>query len=116
MKYYLMHEYFNAWSLVMMPTLGSTPPANFFVLSILFSFAIGIVLALLYEFVKSLLTSGCCKKACQFSCLLITMSLIFFTLPAYLLFNTPLALLVSWFFSQAIICFLTSLVFVKILD
>ena len=116
MKYYLMHEYFNAWSLVMMPILGSTPPANFFILSILFSFVTGLVLALLYEFIKSLLADGCCKKACQFSCLLITMSLIFFSLPAYLLFNTPLALLVSWFFSQAIISYLVSLVFVKVLD
>lgn len=116
MKYYLMHQYFNTWSLVMMPTIGSTPPANFFILSILFSFVIGLILALSYEFVKSLLADGCCQKVCRFSCLLMAMFLVFFLLPTYLLFNAPLALLISWFFSQAIICLLTSMVFVKILD
>ena len=116
MKYYLMHQYFGAWSLVMMPSLGATPPANFFILSILFSLVTGLSLAMFYEFVKSLLAGSCCQKVCQFSCLLVVMSFIFFSLPTYLIFNAPLALLISWFFTNIIISFLSAMVFVKVLD
>ncbi|MBU4467000.1 hypothetical protein KKF47_02975, partial [Patescibacteria group bacterium] len=81
MKYYLMHQYFGVWSLVMMPSLGVTPPANFFVISILFSLVTGLFLAVFYEFVKSLLAGSCCQKVCRFSCLLMAMFLVFFLLP-----------------------------------
>ena len=116
MKYYLMHQYFGAWSLVMMPSLGVTPPTNFFVLSILFSLMTGLSLAVFYEFVKSLLAGSRCQKICQFSCLPIAMFFIFFFLPTYLIFNAPLALLASWFFTNIIISFLSAMVFIKVLD
>ena len=116
MKYYLMHEYFGLWSQIMMPSLGATPPARFFIASMLFSFITGVVLAAFYDFVKGLLADNRCQKIFEFSGIVIILSFVFFSLTSYLLFNVPFVLLVSWFLSSFVILLLSVAAFVRVLD
>jgi len=114
MRYYLMPEYFGVWSKVMMPKAGP-PPTGFFLTSLVFSFIGGLVLASFYDLAKDFLGKSCCSKTCGFVCWTVALSLVFFSLPAYLLLNLPLMLLVVWFISGAVILYLAALVFGKVL-
>lgn len=115
MKYYLMPQYFGVWSKLMMPSAGPPPP-NFMIVSLTFTLASGLSLGLIYYYVRNALPKSFWHRVMFFADLMISASFIFFTLPAYLLFNLPLGLLTSWFISSFIILFLTSLTLVKIIN
>lgn len=122
MKYYLQPQYFGAWSRVMMPAsqgLGGPnagpPPLTYFVVSTIISFTIGISISLIYYYLKEYLPKGYWKRATYFADLMAATSMVFFTLPVFLMFNVPLALLGSWFVSTFIVLVFTSMTIVKIL-
>jgi len=123
MSYYTMPEFFGVWSKLMMPaspaSLGGPsagpPPASFMVTSVILTFVSGISLALVYYYLRDILPKDAKRRVLFFADLMIALSFIFFTLPAYLLFNLPLALLVSWFISSFVILCAASFTFVKIL-
>ena len=114
MNYYLMPEYFGVWSKVMMPKAGP-PPTSFFITSVLFSLATGVVLAVFYEYIKSLLPKDKWQRTVCFTKIVVRLSFVFFSLPTYLLFNLPFMLLVWWFISSVVIYFLAAIVFVRVL-
>lgn len=114
MKYYLSPQYFGVWSKLMMPQKGP-PPANFFITSAIFTFATGVSLTLVYCYVKEMLPKPFMKRVFLFADLMIGTSFIFFTIPAYLMFNLPVGLLVSWFISSFVILVAASYTFVKII-
>lgn len=114
MTYYQMPEFFGVWSKLMMPSVGP-PPASFLFTSLLFSFLTGVTLAGFYDFVKSQLPKNKTQRIFCFTEVEVVLSLVFFSLPVYLLFNLPFVLLVSWFVSSAVIFLLSSAVFVKLL-
>lgn len=114
-KYYMMPQYFGVWSKTMMPTAGP-PPASFFITSLIFTFASGVSLAVVYSYIGNMLPKLFWKRVLFFADLMIGTSFIFFTLPSYLLFNLPIQLLISWFFSGFIILVLTSFTLVKIIN
>ncbi|MBM3255866.1 MAG: hypothetical protein FJZ04_00120 [Candidatus Moranbacteria bacterium] len=114
MDYYKMPELFGVWSKLMMPQAGP-PGVEFFLVSILSAFLSGTTLAALYEIIRDKLETGTWKRALNFTCFALWLGIIFFTLPVILLINLPLELMSIWFISSAIILFLSSLVFGKIL-
>jgi len=114
MNYYKMPAYFGLWSKVMMPKAGH-PPLKFFLISFLFSLLTGITLAVLYEIIKEKLEKKYWMRILNFTLLTAWLSLIFFTLPVYLIFNAPIALILCWFVSATVIFFLATIVFTKIL-
>jgi hypothetical protein len=114
MKYYLIPEYFGLWNKQMMPSAGQ-PPINFMITSIVITFVTGLSLAVIYYYIHDLLPKQFLKRVFLFADLMIGTSFIFFTLPAYLLFNIPIMLLVSWFISTFIIQVMAAFTFVKIL-
>lgn len=115
MKYYLMPQYFGVWSKLMMPNAGPPPP-SFMIISLTFTLATGLSLGLIYYYVRNFLPKPFWNRVTFFADLTISASFVFFTLPAYLLFNLPFQLLLSWFISGFIILFLTSLTLVKIIN
>ena len=112
-NYYKMPEYFGLWSKTMMPKAGP-PPVSFMITSLVFTFATGISLALIYYYLKDHLPKEEKKRILYFADLMIATSFVFFTFPVYLMFNVPLGLLVSWFVSTFIILTATSWILVKI--
>jgi hypothetical protein len=114
MKYYLMPEYFGAWSKLMMPKEGPPPP-EFFYLSAAFSFLSALVLACVYECIKSSLEKKFWPRVLGFTKLMVLLTLVFSYLPMYLMFNIPTDLILSWFFTGALVMFISALIFVKIL-
>lgn len=114
MKYYLMPAYFPVWSKLMMPSAGP-PPAIFTIVSVLFSLFTGLVLAMTYAMIKDLLPAKFWGHVLCFASWLFVLSFVFFTLPVYLMINLPVGLLVSWLISSAVIFFLGSMIFVKII-
>ncbi len=113
-KYYMMPQYFGLWSRLMMPTAGP-PPAAFTITSIVFAFVTGISVGLIYYYLRDHLPPVGFKRAFYFADLLIATGFIFFTLPAYLMFNVPVGILVSWFISSFVILTAGSWVIVKII-
>ena len=114
MNYYTMPEFFGVWSKLMMPSAGP-PPASFMITSVILTFVSGISLAIVYYYLRDILPKDTKRRVLFFADLLIALSFVFFTLPAYLLFNLPLALLISWFFSSFVILCAASFTFVKII-
>jgi MFS family permease len=114
MKYYLMPEYFGVWSKLMMPNAGP-PPFSFILTSIIITFVSGICLCLIYYYVRDWLPKKQRERIFYFADLTIGTSFVFFTLPAYLMFNLPAMLLVSWFVSGFIILVSASYTFVKLI-
>jgi uncharacterized membrane-anchored protein len=112
MKYYVDPQYFGVWSRLMMPSNGP-PPAEFMITSLIFSFATGVSIALIYYYLKDLLPKNVMRRTFLFADLLIATSFVFFTLPVYLMFNVPVGLLVSWFISSFLIITTASAVIVK---
>jgi hypothetical protein len=113
MNYYMDPQYFGLWSKLMMPKAGPPPP-EFMTTSLVFSFATGISIALIYYYLKDLLPKNTTKRIFLFADLMIAASFVFFTLPVYLLFNVPMGLLVSWFVSSFVILTGVSFMIVKI--
>jgi hypothetical protein len=113
MRYYTMPQYFGVWSKLMMPTAGP-PPFAFMVTSMVLTFASGMALTLIYYYLKEYLPTGFWRRATFFADVLVSTSLIFFTLPVYLLFNVPAALLGWWFVSTFVVLLATSILIVKI--
>lgn len=114
MQYYLMPQYFGVWSKTMMPTQGP-PPVTFFLTSIIFTFASGMMLTLVYYYLRDLLPTDNRRRVLLFADLLVGLQFVFFTLPVYLLFNVPAGLLVSWFVSSFVVLVATSFAMVKII-
>lgn len=114
MSYYTMPEFFGVWSKLMMPTAGP-PPVSFMVTSVILTFVSGISLALVYYYLRDILPKDMKRRVLFFADLLIALSFVFFTLPVYLLFNLPLALLISWFISSFVILCAASFTFIKII-
>jgi uncharacterized membrane protein len=113
MKYYTRPEYFGVWSKLMMPTAGP-PPFEFMVTSMILTFASGMALTIIYYYLKDYLPTGFLRRATFFADVLVSTSFIFFTLPVYLLFNVPVALLGWWFVSTFIVLLATSILIVKV--
>jgi hypothetical protein len=113
MSYYKMPELFGVWSKLMMPKAGP-PPASFLITSLVFTFATGICLSLIYYYLKDHLPKERHKRVFYFADLMIGTSFVFFTLPVYLMFNVPSGLLISWFISSFVILTLTSWILVKV--
>ncbi len=114
MPYYLDPTHFGLWSHLMMPKAGP-PPADFMIMSFVFTFATGISIAIIYYYLKEILPKKFSRRVFFFADLMIGCSFIFFTLPTYLLFNVPLGLLVSWFISTFVILVFASFISVKII-
>jgi hypothetical protein len=114
MNYYKTPELFGLWSKVMMPKAGP-PPVSFIITSLIFTFATGVSLALIYYYLKDHLPKDNKKRVFYFADLMIGTSFVFFTLPVYLMFNVPLGLLVNWFVSTFIILTMASWILVKII-
>jgi hypothetical protein len=113
MKYYLDPAYFGVWSKLMMPSAGP-PPMAFTITSIIFAFVTGISIALIYYYLRDHLPPLGFKRAFYFADLLIATTFVFFTLPAYLMLNLPVGILVSWFVSSFVILTAGSWLLVKI--
>ncbi len=103
MKYYLMEEYFPVWSKLMMPAAGP-PPASFMVYSLLFALITGILLAIVYNVVKSSLkVKGLAKKGLMYGFLVFLVGSIPGLLMTYLVINLPVALTWLWVLESLII-------------
>lgn len=113
-KYYMMPQYFGLWSKLMMPSNGP-PPVAFTITSIIFAFVTGISIGLIYYYLRDHLPPVGFKRVFYFADILIATTFLFFTLPSYLMFNVPVAILVSWFISAFIILTTGSWLLVKIL-
>jgi hypothetical protein len=114
LKYYMMPQYFGVWSKIMMPSAGP-PPMQFFVISILMTFTSGVSLAIIYYYLREYLPKGYFRRVTYFADLMAATSLVFFTLPVFLMFNVPLPLLGSWFISTFITLVAASIIIVKVL-
>ena len=123
MSYYIMPQYFGVWNKLMMPASQASqggptsgpPPASFVITSVILTFVSGISLALVYYYLRDILPKDTKRRVLFFADLMIALSFVFFTLPAYLLFNLPLCLLISWFVSSFVILCAASFTFVKII-
>ena len=115
MRYYLMPQYTGVWSKLMMPTAGPPPP-EFLITSIILTFACGMGLAVVYFYLKEYLPKGFWKRSTFFADILVSTSFLFFTLPVFLLFNIPVALLGYWFVSTFVVLLVTSILIVKIIS
>lgn len=113
MKYYTMPQYFGVWSKTMMPSAGP-PPVEFMIMSAVMTFASGMAITIIYYYLKEYLPRGFWRRSTFFADILVSTSFVFFTLPVYLLFNVPVALLGYWFVSTFVVLLITSLLIVKI--
>jgi len=89
MSYYTDPAYFGLWSSLMMPTNGP-PGVEFFAVSLIFSFVIGLIFAYLYHRLKGTVSG------ITFGLLLFAVSCVPGYLSTYLLLAVPTLLLVSW--------------------
>ncbi len=113
LNYYMDPQYFGLWSNLMMPVAGP-PPISFMVTSLVITLVSGISITIVYYYLKDMLPKNIWKRTFLFADLMVGTSFIFFTLPVYLMFNVPVGLLVSWFFSSFIILLGASIVMVRI--
>lgn len=114
MKYYTMPEFFGVWSKTMMPTAGP-PPMEFMIVSAIITFTSGVAITIIYYYLKDYLPKGFWKRSTFFADILVSTSFVFFTLPVFLLFNVPLALLAYWFGSTFVIVLASSMLIVKLI-
>ncbi len=114
LQYYMMPQYLGVWSKLMMPTPGP-PPSSFFITSTVITLVCGFSLALVYYYIRDMLPKSPNQRIVMFADLTIGMQFVFFTLPAFLLFHLPVALLVSWFVMNFIILLANSFYCVKII-
>jgi hypothetical protein len=67
------------------------------IMSFVITLATGISIAVIYYYTKDLLQKKFLNRMLFFADLMIGFSFIFFTLPAYMIFNVPLGTLAVWF-------------------
>jgi uncharacterized membrane protein len=97
----------------MMPSAGPPPP-EFFIISAIITFSIGMSLTIIYYYLKEYLPKGYIPRSFFFADLMVATSFIFFTLPTFLMFNVPYGLLASWFVSTFVLILVSALTIVKI--
>lgn len=114
MSYYMDPALFGVWSKVMMPKAGP-PPVSFFMYSLLFSFLTGLVLAATYDWLKDKLGEKYVNKFGMFFMFILSITIVMFFLPTYLLINIPLSLLGIWLLEMAVVYFINFMIFVKML-
>lgn len=112
-KYYMDPRYFGVWNKLMMPNVGPPPP-EFFIISAIITFSVGMSLTIIYYYLKEYLPKGYIPRSFFFADLMVATSFVFFTLPVFLMFNVPYGLLASWFVSTFVIILVSSLTIVKI--
>lgn len=113
-QYYMMPQYFDVWSRLMMPKAGP-PPTEFYVLSFLSAVVTGIILAWFYDWIKKLLPKDFWARVASFTGLVLLLDILFWALPTALLINLPAAVILSWILSTVLATFLGTMVFAKIL-
>jgi hypothetical protein len=89
--------------------------SNVGIMSTVITLATGISIAIIYYYLKDILPKKILKRVFFFADLMIACSFVFFTMPAYVLFNVPVGLLVRWFISSFIILVYMSFITVKII-
>lgn len=114
LQYYKMPQYAEVWGKLMMPKAGP-PPANFLIMALIFSFLTGLILAVLYDFLKKILAENYWGKVVNFTILIVLLSLVFSYLPMLLTINLPFELVLSWFATGTLAVFLGTMVFAKII-
>jgi len=114
MSSYTDPDYLGVWSKLMMPEAGP-PPWSFMVISFVFSFITGLVLASLWDALKNFLPKEFWAKVLTYVDIIAALMLVMFVLPMILMINFPMMLLFTMFITWIIIVFLGSLVFAKLL-
>ena len=107
--------YFGVWSKVMMPEAGP-PPWQFTVLSLVFGFVVGVILVMVYDWIKgSLGGKNVWQKGLRYGFLIFMVAGIPMYLSLYLLINLPVGLLWLWIGEGLVLNLLSGLVVVKIM-
>ena len=114
MPYYSSEVYRGVWSKLLMPTVGPRP-FEFFINYLIATFRTGVSLCIIYYYLKSYLPKKKWERTFFFADVLVATSFVFFTIPVYVLFNVPIALLGSWFLSTFVSVVSASLLIVHIL-
>ncbi len=110
MKYYTDPALAGLWSRTMMPSNGPPPPA-FFVQSLFFTFAAGVTLAAVFEFLRPVLGKPYWERVVNFTDIAVGLAIVFGFFPMILMFNVPIQLVASWFVTSWITVFLGTMVF-----
>ncbi len=114
MSYYSSEVYRGVWNKLLMPTVGPRQ-FEFFVNYLIATFLTGVSLCIIYYYLKSYLPKKKWERTFYFADVLVATSFVFFTIPVYILFNVPIALLGSWFLSTFVSVVTASLLIVHIL-
>ena len=88
MDIYLMPEYFPVWSKMMMPDMGP-PPLTFFVISVLVSFALALIYAVVFRIVAHGIPGEGITKGLAYGLILFFLSGVPSLLGMFLLINLP---------------------------
>lgn len=91
---YRMAQYSGLWST---PMRFST--TEHFIRSGVATFTVGVSLCVIYYYLREYLPKKKWQRIFFFADILVACSFIFFTIPAYVMFNVPLKLLLAWFVS-----------------
>ncbi len=88
MDIYLMPEYFPVWSKLMMPDMGP-PPLTFFVISVLVSFALALIYAVIFRIVAPGIPGKGIVRGLSYGLILFFLSGVPSLLGMFLLINLP---------------------------
>jgi hypothetical protein len=88
MDIYMMPEYFPVWSKLMMPEMGP-PPAAFFVISVLVSFALALIYAVVFRIVRPGIPGEGITRGFSYGLILFFISGVPSLLCMFLLINLP---------------------------
>jgi hypothetical protein len=112
--FYKDPAYYQVWSKIMMPTAGP-PPWYFALYAIAFSLIGGILIAVVYYFVKSAFRQkSAVKKGLFYGLLLFLVAGIPPMLSMILLINLPLMLVIIWIIMSGIVYLLDGMVVAKL--
>ena len=114
MPFYFDPNYLSVWSTLMMPEPGP-PPLSFTLISIVFTFTTGLVLAALWAALKDFLPKQFWAKVLAYTDIVVALMLVLSFLPMVLLINLPLLLIFSWFITGILTTFVGALIFAKML-
>ena len=112
--YYQSEVYRSVWNKLLLPTVGPIS-FEFLVNYLIATFLTGISLCIIYYYLKSYLPKKKWERTFFFADVLVATSFVFFTIPVYILFNVPLALLGSWFLTTFISVISASILIVHLL-
>ncbi len=114
MSYYTDPAYFPVWSKLMMPANGA-PPAEFFLLSIVFSFIEAIMFAGAYSvLMKAIPGKGTIMKGMNYGAILFLVAALPGTLSMSLLINLPVELLGMWAIENLVVLLLGGIIIAKL--